>query len=139
MKNLFWKQCIRSLLNKMLMKYIWWILLIFKENIDNNLESIGSGNKTFVVYKNSMNTVELVKYGWSWFAFLFSGLWLVYKGLYIKAVEIFVFSTLILSLSIETILAKSKIFGLVWILLIILYQFLSGIFSKTPLYPCLLS
>ena len=72
--------------------------MIFKENIDNSLESIGSGNKTFVVYKNSMNTVELVKYGWSWFAFLFSGLWLVYKGLYIKAVEIFVFSTLILLL-----------------------------------------
>ncbi len=72
--------------------------MIFKENIDNSLESIGSGNKIFVVYKNSMNTVELVKHGWSWFAFLFSGLWLVYKGLYLKAVEIFVFSTLILLL-----------------------------------------
>ena len=78
--------------------------MIFKENIDNSLESIGSGNKTFVVYKNSMNTVELVKYGWSWFAFLFSGLWLVYKGLYIKAIEIFVFSTLILFFGIPEII-----------------------------------
>jgi len=72
--------------------------LIFKEKIDTSLESIGSGTKNFIVYKNSKNTVELIKVGWSWFAFLFSGLWLVYKGLYLKAVEIFIFSTLILLL-----------------------------------------
>ena len=72
--------------------------MIFKEKIDTSLESIGSGTKNFIVYKNSKNTVELIKVGWSWFAFLFSGLWLVYKGLYLKAVEIFIFSTLILLL-----------------------------------------
>ena len=70
--------------------------MLVKEKIDASLVSIGTGNKCFIVYKNSTNTVELIKLGWSWFAFLFSGMWLVYKGLYLKALEIFIFSTLML-------------------------------------------
>ena len=71
-----------------------------KDTLSNNLQLIGSGSRTFQLYKDSSNTVELVQTGISWTAFFFSGLWLLYKGMYLTALQIFVFCILILLIGI---------------------------------------
>ena len=71
-----------------------------KDTLSNNLQLIGSGSRTFQLYKDSSNTVELVQTGISWTAFFFSGLWLLYKGMYITALQIFVFCISILLIGI---------------------------------------
>ena len=64
--------------------------------IDNNqsdikANAIGSGNKNFHIYKNPIGMVEAIKNGWSWPGFFNSSLWLIYKGMFILALQIFVF------------------------------------------------
>ena len=71
-----------------------------KDTLSNNLQLIGSGSRTFQLYKDSSNTVELVQTGISWAAFFFSGLWLLYKGMYLTALQIFMFCILILLIGI---------------------------------------
>ena len=71
-----------------------------KDTLSNNLQLIGSGSRTFQLYKDPSNTVELVQTGISWTAFFFSGLWLLYKGMYLTALQIFVFCILILLIGI---------------------------------------
>ena len=71
-----------------------------KDTLSNNLQLIGSGSRTFQLYKDPSNTVELVQTGISWTAFFFSGLWLLYKGMYVTAMQIFVFCILILLIGI---------------------------------------
>ena len=71
-----------------------------KDTLNNNLQLIGSGSRTFQLYKDPSNTVELVQTGISWTAFFFSGLWLLYKGMYLTALQIFVFCILILLIGI---------------------------------------
>ena len=71
-----------------------------KDKLSNNLQLIGSGSRTFQLYKDPSNTVELVQTGISWTAFFFSGLWLLYKGMYLTALQIFVFCILILLIGI---------------------------------------
>ena len=71
-----------------------------KDTLSNNLQLIGSGSRTFQLYKDSSNTVELVQTGISWTAFFFSGLWLLYKGMYLTALQIFMFCILILLIGI---------------------------------------
>ena len=71
-----------------------------KDTLSNNLQLIGSGSRTFQLYKDSSNTLELVQTGISWTAFFFSGLWLLYKGMYLTALQIFVFCILILLIGI---------------------------------------
>tara|TARA_B100001989_G_C24418347_1_gene402716 strand:+ start:175 stop:579 length:405 start_codon:yes stop_codon:yes gene_type:complete len=78
---------------------------IENDSVNSDIGLIGSGGKVFQVFKDSYNTVELVHTGISWAAFFFSGLWLVYKGMYIVAGQIFLFCTLILLIGIpETII-----------------------------------
>ena len=64
--------------------------------IDNNqsdikANAIGSGNKNFHIYKNPTGMVEAIKNGWSWPGFFNSSLWLIYKGMFILALQVFVF------------------------------------------------
>ena len=64
--------------------------------IDNNqsdikANAIGSGNKNFHIYKNPIGMVEAIKNGWSWPGFFNSSLWLIYKGMFILALQVFVF------------------------------------------------
>ena len=73
---------------------------IEKNNEYSDIDLIGSGRKVFQVFKDSSNTVELVHTGISWAAFFFSGLWLVYKGMYLVAGQIFLFCTLVLLIGI---------------------------------------
>ena len=78
---------------------------IENDSVNSEIDLIGSGSKVFQVFKDSYNTVELVHTGISWAAFFFSGLWLVYKGMYVVAGQIFLFCTLILLIGIpETII-----------------------------------
>ena len=71
-----------------------------KDTLSNNLQLIGSGSRTFQLYKDPSNTVELVQTGISWTAFFFSGLWLLYKGRYLTALQILVCCILILLIGI---------------------------------------
>ena len=73
---------------------------IEKNNEYSDIDLIGSGRKVFQVFKDSSNTVELVNTGISWAAFFFSGLWLVYKGMYLVAGRIFFICTLVLLIGI---------------------------------------
>ena len=73
---------------------------IEKNNEYSDIDLIGSGRKVFQVFKDSNNTVELVHTGISWAAFFFSGLWLVYKGMYLVAGQIFLFCILVLLIGI---------------------------------------
>ena len=70
------------------------------DSVNSDIDLIGSGKKVFHVFKDSSNTVELVRTGMSWAAFFFSGLWLVYKGMYLVAGQILVFCTLVLLIGI---------------------------------------
>ena len=70
------------------------------DSVNSDIDLIGSGKKVFRVFKDSSNTVELVHTGISWAAFFFSGLWLVYKGMYLVAGQILVFCTLVLLIGI---------------------------------------
>ena len=70
------------------------------DSVNSDIDLIGSGRKVFRVFKDSSNTVELVHTGISWAAFFFSGLWLVYKGMYLVAGQILVFCTLVLLIGI---------------------------------------
>ena len=70
------------------------------DSVNSDIDLIGSGRKVFQVFKDSSNTVELVHTGISWAAFFFSGLWLVYKGMYLVAGQILVFCTLLLLIGI---------------------------------------
>ena len=70
------------------------------DSVNSDIDLIGSGRKVFQVFKDSSNTVELVHTGISWAAFFFSGLWLVYKGMYLVAGQILVFCTLVLLIGI---------------------------------------
>tara|TARA_B110001454_G_scaffold152175_1_gene141567 strand:- start:347 stop:769 length:423 start_codon:yes stop_codon:yes gene_type:complete len=68
--------------------------------IDNNqsdikADAIGSGNKNFHIYKNPTGMVEAIKNGWSWPGFFNSSLWLIYKGMFILALKVFVFFALL--------------------------------------------
>ena len=73
---------------------------IENDSVNSDIDLIGSGSKVFQVFKDSNNTVELVQTGISWAAFFFSGLWLVYKGMYMVAGQIFLFCTLVLLIGI---------------------------------------
>ena len=70
------------------------------DSVNSDIDLIGSGKKVFQVFKDSSNTIELVHRGISWAAFFFSGLWLVYKGMYLVAGQILVFCTLLLLIGI---------------------------------------
>ena len=73
---------------------------IENDSVNSNIDLIGSGSKVFQVFKDLNNTVELVHTGISWTAFFFSGLWLIYKGMYMVAGQIFLFCTLVLIIGI---------------------------------------
>ena len=70
------------------------------DSVNSDIDLIGSGKKVFQVFKDSSNTVEVVHTGISWAAFFFSGLWLIYKGMYLVAGQILVFCTLVLLIGI---------------------------------------
>ena len=74
--------------------------------IDNNqsdikANAIGSGNKNFHIYKNPTGMVEAIKNGWSWPGFFNSSLWLIYKGMFILALQVFVFFAMFVFLLFE--------------------------------------
>ena len=73
---------------------------IENDSLNSDIDLIGSGSKVFQVFKDSNNTVELVQTGISWAAFFFSGLWLIYKGMYMVVGQIFLFCTLALLIGI---------------------------------------
>ena len=73
---------------------------IENDSLNSDIDLIGSGSKVYQVFKDSSNTVELVNTGISWAAFFFSGLWLVHKGMYMLAGQIFLFCTLVLLIGI---------------------------------------
>ena len=73
---------------------------IENDSLNSDIDLIGSGSKVYQVFKDSSNTVELVHTGISWVAFFFSGLWLIYKGMYMIAGQIFLFCILVLLIGI---------------------------------------
>ena len=61
-------------------------------NISNEkADRIGFGSKNFLIYTNPSGITEVIKNGWSWPGFIFTFLWLAYKGMIIWSICGFAF------------------------------------------------